>query len=81
MKAKIIDTHHTVQIEEIQIDLFYNFNDGMLEVYIEGKYFVRSRFNPSRQILSYTNVLDVSVTYYEHYNKYLRQKEKLKQED
>jgi|KBSSwiStaDraftv2_1062776.scaffolds.fasta_scaffold195431_2 hypothetical protein len=74
MKAKIIDTHHTVQIENIQIDLFYNFNDGMLEVYIDGNYFVRSRFNPSRQILSYTNVLDVSVTYYDHYCKYIKQK-------
>lgn len=81
MKATIIDTHHTVQIESIQIDLFYNFSTGMMQVFIDGTHFVTARFNPSRQVLSYTNVLDVSVTYYEHYIKYQKQKEQQKQDN
>ena len=80
MKAEIIDTHHTIQVHDIQIDLFYNFKDGMMTVFIDGNYFNRSRFNPSRQILSYTNILDVSTTYYDHYIKYIRTKENQTQE-
>lgn len=67
MKATIIDTHHCIEIEGNQLDLFYNFINNTIQVYINGDHYISSTFHPGRVILSYTNVLQVGTTFYDHY--------------
>lgn len=69
MKATIIDTHHTIQIDQSQVDIIYSFSSGTLECYIDGNHFIRAKFNPARMMLSYSNVLHVGVFYFEQFQK------------
>lgn len=78
MKANILSTSHTVGIDNTQLDIFYFFESHTMEVYIDGELFMHAQFSPARAILSYTNVIDVAVFYYETYAKRKR-KEALNQ--
>lgn len=69
MNAKIISTTHTIGIDKTQLDIFYFFESHTMEVYVDGDLFMHAQFSPARAILSYTNVIDVAVFYYETYNK------------
>lgn len=76
MKATIIDTHHCIEIDGTQLDIFYNFINNTIQVYINGDHYISSTFHPGRVILSYTNILQVATTYFEHYRKAVDQKRK-----
>ncbi len=69
MKATILQSHHVVQIDNTQIDLFYFFTTNNIQIYMEGQLYISVQFNPARTILSYTNILDVTSYYYERWIK------------
>ena len=81
MTATIIDTHHCVEINNTQLDLFYNFISNTIEVYIDGQHYISAKFHPGRVILSYTNVLQVATTYYVNYTKAQTIKQQLLQKE
>ena len=81
MNARIISTSHTVGIDKTQLDIFYFFESHTMEVFIEGDLFMHAQFSPARAILSYTNVIDVAVFYYETYSKKKRKEELNQQKD
>lgn len=78
MKAEILSTTHTIGIDKAQLDIFYFFRSHTMEVYVDGELMIHAQFNPSRMILSYTNVVDIAVFYYETYCK--REQKKAKDE-
>lgn len=67
LKATIVSSHHTIQINEQQVDIFYEFNFNLIQVFVDGTCLTISHYNPSRLILSYTNIIDVATTYYLSY--------------
>jgi adenine specific DNA methylase Mod len=67
MKATIVDSHHCIAIDHFQIDLIYQFNNCTLTIFIEGTLHKSVTLNPSRQMLSYTNILDVASYYLTDY--------------
>lgn len=73
MKAQIISTAHTVEVNNEQLDIFYFFELQTMEVYVSGELLMQATFHPSRAILSYTNVVDVATYYYDTYCKRLRE--------
>lgn len=79
MKAQIDSTHHTVQVDELQIDVFYHFTSALFQVFIDGEHYHTSTLHPSRNILSYTNIVDISTTYAQHYNRRKEQQAKQQQ--
>lgn len=81
MKANILSTSHTIEIDKVQLDIFYFFSSHTMEVYIEGELFIHATFNPSRVILSYTNIIDIAVLYYDTYNKKKLKQEKLQRHE
>lgn len=76
MKAQIISTLHTVQVDNEQIDIYYDFPTSTLQIFVEGENHLSSNFNPSRQILSYNNILDIATTYYLQHKKRRQRHEK-----
>ena len=69
MKAQIIGTNHTVMIEEIQIDLWYNFKDSTLTAFIDGHQTLHCTYTPSHQTFNYINILQVCTTLLEHHKR------------
>lgn len=65
--ATIISTHHCIQINDVQIDIWYEFTHNLMQVFADGKCIIITHYNPSRLILSYTNIIDVATTYYLSY--------------
>ena len=69
MKAQIVSSHHSVMIEGFQIDMIYDFSNNILECYVDGSLYKRVNFRPNYVALSYLNVLEVSVYYFELWKK------------
>jgi hypothetical protein len=81
MKATIIDTHHTVLINNEQVDLIYNFIDSTLTCFIDARQVTKAYFKPSRMILSYTNVMEVASYYYDMNEKRKSKEQKQQQRE
>lgn len=62
MKASINSSHHTVIIDDHQIDLFYEFDLSTMTFFVDGVHFCTSNFNPQRKALNYINIIDISAT-------------------
>jgi hypothetical protein len=69
MEGKIITTSHTIEIKGKQIDLWYNFDQMTLQAFIDGVLILDSSFQPTRQSFNYVNVMDVSKTLLDNYEK------------
>lgn len=65
MKAQIVSSHHSIMIEGFQIDLIYNFSAGTLDLYIDGVMERCMTFRPNYSALSYSNIIEVAVYYFE----------------
>lgn len=74
MHATITQSSHTVMFGEDQVDIFYFFNSNNMHVYINGQSIFVGIYNPSRLVLSYSNILNVASTYYTHYCKFIKPK-------
>lgn len=81
MKAQIISTLHTIQVDDEQIDIYYDFPTSTLQIFVEGEHHLTSNFNPSRQILSYNNILDISTTYAQQHRKRRQRHEQQQQNE
>jgi hypothetical protein len=69
LTTEIITTQHCIKINEDWIELIYIFNESTLQVYVNEELVYSNRFNPSRIVLSYLNVLEVAVMIYERHKK------------
>jgi len=81
MKAQIISTLHTIQVDDEQIDIYYDFPTSTFQIFIEGEHYLTSIFNPARQILSYNNILDISTTYAQQHKKRKQRHEQQQQNE
>ena len=81
MKGETINSHHTLEIGEHQIDIVYYFKNCWIEIYIDGTLTTQSHYYPTRQILNYANLLDVGALTLEKWKKLQQQREKLKLTD
>jgi len=61
MKAQVVTSQFTVMCDGYQIDICYNFNVNKLEGYVDGSCVMDANFNPSRIVLSYSNILHMAV--------------------
>lgn len=69
MKASIVSSNHTVMIDEYQIDLWYNFNNGTIQIYVNGSIVSQGNFAPTFQSFNLINIMDVATKILEHYKK------------
>jgi hypothetical protein len=69
MIGEIIGTNHTVEINGKQIDLWYNFKLQTLQAFLDGELILDSTFQPTRQSFNYINIMDVSKTLLDNYEK------------
>ena len=61
MTARITTAQFTFIIDGYQIDLCYLFDANMLEGYVDGVSIINTKYNPSRTVLSFTNMLHIAV--------------------
>ena len=69
MTGTIVTSNFTVMIENVQIDIWYNFSNSSMEVFIDGQLIISSTFRPNHVALNYSNVLTVAVYYFEVWRK------------
>lgn len=74
MEATITQSNHTVMFADDQVDIFYFFGSNNMHVYINGVSIFVGMYNPSRLVLSYTNIIQVASLYYSHYCKHIKPK-------
>lgn len=67
--TEIVSTQHCIKINEDWIELVYLFNESTLQVHVNAELIYSRKFDPSRIVLSYLNVIDVTVTIYQQYKK------------
>lgn len=67
MKAQIISTAHTVEIDGNQIDLYFNFQESTLTGFIEGKQILHSNYTPSYKSFNYINIVEVCTTLFKNH--------------
>ena len=69
MKARIVCSNHTIIIEEYQIDLWYNFTDGKIQIFVDGSLISQGNFHPSFSSFNLINLMDVATTILDHHKK------------
>jgi ribosomal protein L31 len=70
LNVEVISSNHTLMINDSQIDLWYMFDSGSLQMFVDGRLIISSRFHPSRLMLNYNNIIEVAVRVYEFDKKY-----------
>ena len=67
MKATVVSSHFSTCIDNEFIDLFYYFDQSLMQVYINGNHYKTVNVKGYRIVLSYINIVDISVKMLEGY--------------
>ena len=81
LNTEIITTQHCIKVNEDWIELIYIFNESTLQVHLNSELIYSRKFDPSRIVLSYLNVIEVAITIYTHHKKTHLKKDSIIQED
>ena len=66
-EVEIISSHHTLMINQVQLDIVYLFKPSELHVFADGKLIQARTFTPSRVAISYMNLIEVAEHIYSNY--------------
>ncbi len=69
LTTEIISTQHCIKINEDYLEVIYLFSDSTLQVHLNNEMIYSRKFDPSRIVLSYLNVIEVTVMIYTQYKK------------
>lgn len=61
MKGQVLSSHHSMVIDEIQVDIYFDFYSSQMIIYIEGKEFTHSHYSPSFKTFNYVNLMDIAA--------------------
>lgn len=71
----------TIQIKGDQIDIFYDYANSKIEIYVEGVRILSSNFSPARNSFNTINLFDLAIRYREiYYSRLLEQQKRQEQE-
>jgi hypothetical protein len=62
MNAQVISSNHTVVIDGFQIDLWFNFKESSLDVFMDGLLIMSAPYHPSHKSFNYINIIEVATT-------------------
>jgi hypothetical protein len=77
MKGQVLSSHHSMEIEGFQIDIYFDFQSSKMIVYIEGKQFTHSHYSPSFKTFNYVNLMDIAAHTLSFYK--MKQQREIKQ--
>lgn len=60
MKGQVLSSHHSMEIDGTQIDIYFNFQSSEMIIYIEGQQFTHSHYSPSFKTFNYVNLMDIA---------------------
>lgn len=61
MKAQILSIITTVQVDQFQVDISYDFNTCEIEIFVDAHREVRWYFKPERTIYNHMNMVTLAV--------------------
>jgi len=62
MKAQILSIITTIQIDQYQVDISYNFSSREIEIFVDANLHLRWHFNPERMIYNHMNMIEIAAT-------------------
>jgi hypothetical protein len=75
MKAQVVSSNHTIIIDGFQIDIWYNFDQSLLEIFVDGTLKVSGILSPVHRSFNYINLIEVATTILQAHKQKLRQLE------
>lgn len=78
MKAQVISSNHTIQIDGFQIDLWYNFERSYLQIFVDGELTTQAHFSPSHKTFNYINLIEVATVTLQKHKKKLIEIERIR---
>lgn len=81
MKGQVLSSQHTLLIDQIQIDICFNFHSSELSIIIEGTEFTHYYYNPSFKTFNYINLMDLASKSLDYWRSKQREIEKQRKEE
>lgn len=69
MVASFISSQFVVEIKGVQIDLYFDLKNGLLEVFADNELISHAKFHPTYLTFSPSNILQLAEL---HYNRFIR---------
>jgi hypothetical protein len=69
LRASIINSQFTIEIESDQITIDYYHKGAQLQIWINDTCILTATYNPARLTFNYVNLIDIAAKYRDHYYK------------